>query len=158
MFDRFRRLGDPETQSQDGLTNETNNLTSLSWETRLYCFAGCLILSLVCSFLGSPLLFAGKMSGFAVMVSLGSIISIIGTFFLAGPMKQLKSMFEMTRLIATLVYILMIVLTLVAGLVLRNPPLALICVLGQYLAMAWYSISYIPYARQMVGSCFGKCF
>lgn len=79
-------------------------------------------------------------------------------------MKQLKSMFEMTRLIATLVYILMIVLTLVAGLVLRNPPLALICVLGQYLvsssrpalilvlndgfqAMAWYSISYIPYAR-----------
>lgn len=71
------------------------------------------------------------------------------TFFLSGPLKQLKKMFEPTRLVATLVFLAMIVLTLVAGLILRNPVLALICIIAQYLAMAWYSLSYIPYARYL---------
>ncbi|KAI1721574.1 got1/Sft2-like family domain-containing protein [Ditylenchus destructor] len=111
---------------------------------------------MICSILGSPLIFAGKLTGFAVMVSLGSVISIISTFFLSGPVKQLKKMFEPVRIIATLIYIVMIIFTLIAGLVLKNPPLALICIIGQYLAMAWYSLSYIPFARQMVSGCFGK--
>ncbi|KAI1728982.1 got1/Sft2-like family domain-containing protein [Ditylenchus destructor] len=168
MFGRLQRVvnptpssSDPETQSQQGLTSEASNslfdeITTLSWETRLYCFAGCFILSMICSILGSPLIFAGKLTGFAVMVSLGSVISIISTFFLSGPVKQLKKMFEPVRIIATLIYIVMIIFTLIAGLVLKNPPLALICIIGQYLAMAWYSLSYIPFARQMVSGCFGK--
>ncbi|KAK5972284.1 Vesicle transport protein [Trichostrongylus colubriformis] len=32
------------------------------------------------------------------------------------------------------------------GLVLKNTPLALVSIGGQYIAMAWYSLSYIPYA------------
>lgn len=69
------------------------------------------------------------------------------TFFLTGPIKQLKKMFEPVRLVATLVYLFMIILTLVAGLFFKSPILAIICIIMQYLAMAWYSISYIPYAR-----------
>ena len=65
-----------------------------------------------------------------------------------GPIKQLKKMFERGRFIATLIYLIMIALGLVAGLLLQNPPLALLFVIGQYLAMFWYSISYIPFARQ----------
>lgn len=71
------------------------------------------------------------------MVSLGGVISLISTCFLTGPIKQLKKMFEPTRLIATIVYILMIVLTLIAGLVMKNVPLAVIATVGQYIAMAW---------------------
>uniref|UniRef100_A0A915EKD2 Vesicle transport protein n=1 Tax=Ditylenchus dipsaci TaxID=166011 RepID=A0A915EKD2_9BILA len=167
MFDRLHRVvnpsqpsADPESQSQQELTSELNEITNLSWETRIYCFAGCFILSMVCSILGSPMLFVGKLTGFAVMVSLGSVISIVGmcfsphvflqpsckfsSFFLSSPMKQLKKMFEPVRIVATLLFLIMIVLTLVAGLVLINPALAVICIIGQYLAMAWYSLSYIP--------------
>lgn len=64
-----------------------------------------------------------------------------------GPMKQLQKMFERGRFIATFIYLATIVLTLVAGLVLSNPPLAVLFVINQYIAMAWYSISYIPFAR-----------
>jgi hypothetical protein len=136
---------------------QSPRLTDLSWELRLYCFAGCLILSIIASILGAPFLFYAKYSEFAVMVSLGSIISIVGTFFLSGPMKQLKNMFDPTRLIATIIYLIMIVLTLVAGIVLRNPILAIICIVGQYAAMIWYSISFIPFARETLIGCFGKC-
>ncbi|NWY37107.1 SFT2B protein, partial [Sylvia atricapilla] len=40
---------------------------------------------------------------FAVFYTLGNIASIGSTMFLMGPMKQLKRMFEPTRLIATIV-------------------------------------------------------
>lgn len=57
---------------------QTARVTDLSWETRVYCFLGCFILSMVCSILGSPFMFAGKVAEFAVMVSLGAVISIGG--------------------------------------------------------------------------------
>lgn len=44
----------------------------------------------------------------------------------------------------------MIALTLIAGLTLRNAPLAISCIVGQYIAMIWYSLSYIPYARSVL--------
>jgi len=158
MFDRYRPSSDPETGStREVIEGSSNKLSDLSWETRLYCFAGCIVLSIITSVLSSPFLFVGKLSEFTVMTSLGSIISIGGTFFLSGPLNQLKKMFEPSRLIATLVYLLMIALTLIAGLVLRNPVLALIFIFGQYVAMAWYSLSFIPYARETALRCFGNC-
>ncbi|TKR92980.1 hypothetical protein L596_007522 [Steinernema carpocapsae] len=165
MFDRFKRsVGinmEPEApppEPETGVMNDLNELTTLSWETRLQCFVACFILSLFCSLSSTALLFAGKMTGFCILVSLGSILSIGGTCFLMGPVQQLQKMFESTRLVATIVYLAMIVLTLVAGLVLRNGALALIFVIGQYIAMAWYSISYIPFARDFVSKLMCSCF
>ncbi|KAI6178202.1 Vesicle transport protein [Aphelenchoides besseyi] len=160
MFDRFRRSvpADLETQSTQGIIEEdTTQLSGLSYETRLYCFAGCLILSILTSVLGSPFMFVGKFAEFAVLTSLGAIISIGGTFFLTGPKKQLLSMFEPRRLIATLLYLLMIVLTLMAGLVWRNPILAIVCVVVQYVCMVYYSLSFIPYANQLLTRLLGRC-
>ncbi|KAK0425846.1 hypothetical protein QR680_009423 [Steinernema hermaphroditum] len=166
MFDRIRRgvginmgPGPSQTETQStGVMNDLNEMTTLSWETRLQCFVGCFILSVFCSLCSTALLFAGKIAGFCILVSLGSILSIGGTCFLMGPFKQLQKMFEPTRLIATVVYITMIVLTLIAGLVLHNGALALIFVIGQYIAMAWYSISYIPFARDFVSKLLCSCF
>ncbi|CAD5211585.1 unnamed protein product [Bursaphelenchus xylophilus] len=160
MFDRLRSqsTSDVEVNGAQPAAGESQRVTDLSWELRVYCFIGCFILSMVCSLLGSPFIFAGKLTEFAVMVSLGSIISIGGTFFLSGPLNQLKKMFEPTRLVATLIYILMIILTLITGLLLRNGVLAVLCIIGQYLAMGWYSLSYIPYAREVLWSFFNRCF
>jgi len=99
----------------------------------------------------------GKFAEFAIMTSLGAILSLIGTFFLSGPLNQLKKMFEPTRLIATIVYLTSIVFAILAGLVLKNPVLAIICVAVEYAAMIWYSLSFIPYARETLWSCFAKC-
>lgn len=67
-------------------------------------------------------------------------------------------MFAPTRLVATTVYIVFIVMTFIAGLVLKNNALAIVSIGGQYVAMAWYSLSYIPYARETVLRIFGNCF
>ncbi|VDM41533.1 unnamed protein product [Toxocara canis] len=162
MFDRLKRTvgfggssEEPEppqpvvTQPQNGAEEEDDFtvITSLSWDLRVQCFIGAFFLSLLCSMLGSALLFTRRVTGFCVMVSLGSVISLIGTCFLMGPIKQLQKMFERGRFIASSIYLATIVLTVVAGLVLSNPPLALLFVILQYIAMAWYSISYIPFAR-----------
>lgn len=82
---------------------------------------------------------------------------ICRTFFLSGLRNSLKKMAEPSRLIASIVYFLMIGLTLFAGLSLRSPPIAIFCIIGQYLAMFWYSITYIPYARFFVSTDQGRC-
>ncbi|NWR48291.1 SFT2B protein, partial [Regulus satrapa] len=67
-------------------------------------------LSLNVSFQGSCLLWIPKkgLVLFAVFYTLGNIASIGSTLFLMGPMKQLKRMFEPTRLIATVVMLVSI--------------------------------------------------
>jgi len=137
--------------------SDLNEVTTMNWNTRMQAFLGCFVLGLICSLLGSVLLLKAKMTGFCILTSLGSILSLISTCFLMGPFKQLKKMFDPIRIVATIVYISMIVLTLLAGFVWSSPPLAFLFVIGQYIAMAWYSLSYIPYARDAVSRCLCAC-
>jgi hypothetical protein len=62
-------------------------------------------------------------------------------------------MFDPTRLIATCVYLGSILLTLVAALVFKVAALVILCGIVQYLAMIWYALSYVPFARQAVIGC-----
>ncbi|XP_014677572.1 PREDICTED: vesicle transport protein SFT2A-like isoform X2 [Priapulus caudatus] len=94
---------------------------------------------------------------FAVCYTIGNIIALSGTFFLMGPLSQLKKMFAMTRLIATIVMLVALVLTLMAALWWDNPGLTILFVIIQFVAMLWYSISYIPYARDAVKKCAEGC-
>ncbi|KAI6182718.1 Vesicle transport protein [Aphelenchoides bicaudatus] len=174
MFDRFRRQQQGDPEGEQSVEGDSSRLTDLSFELRLYCFGGCLVLSMLTSILGSPFVsfknnlcfmfigyllkvFAGKFAEFAVMTSLGAIISLVGTFFLSSPIGQLKKMFEPTRIVCTLIYLLSITLALISGLVLKNPVLAIICIVVEYAAMIWYSLSYIPFARETIWSFVGKC-
>ncbi|VDM60765.1 unnamed protein product [Angiostrongylus costaricensis] len=120
--------------------------SSLTWETRLQCFVGCLLLSVISSICAGYLLLLTKVNGFCIMSSIGAILSIASTCFLMGPVEQCRKMFDKTRWLASLLYVGFIALLLLA-LILKNAPLALVCIGGQYIAMAWYSFSYIPYAR-----------
>uniref|UniRef100_A0A158Q811 Vesicle transport protein n=1 Tax=Elaeophora elaphi TaxID=1147741 RepID=A0A158Q811_9BILA len=168
MLQRVYRLFDDDDESQDVANlsnsptdgtsqNQFDETSSLSWDLRIQCFLGCLCLSVICSLGGSALLFNWRLTGFTVMVSLGSILSLFGTCFLMGPLKQLQKMFERGRFLASLMYLLSIVFTLIAGLVFSSPPLALVFLVGQYIAMAWYSITYIPFARYNF-VLFNNCF
>ncbi|XP_050188574.1 vesicle transport protein SFT2B isoform X1 [Myiozetetes cayanensis] len=133
--------------------------TSLGWGTRVKGFVACFAIGCLCSLLGSCLLWIPKkgLILFAVFYTLGNIASIGSTLFLMGPMKQLKRMFEPTRLIATVVMLLCLILTLCSAFWWHKAGLALLFCILQFFAMAWYSISFIPYARDAVKKCISVC-
>ncbi|KAG9493644.1 hypothetical protein GDO78_001498, partial [Eleutherodactylus coqui] len=82
---------------------------------------------------------------------------VSSTCFLMGPLKQLKKMFEPTRLIATIIMLLCLICTLCAAFWWHKKGLVLLFCILQFLAMTWYSISYIPFARDAVIKCFSSC-
>ncbi|NWS95676.1 SFT2A protein, partial [Mionectes macconnelli] len=89
--------------------------STLSFGTRVRWFAICFVAGIVCSFLGTALLWLPKgIKLFAVFYTLGNIAALASTCFLMGPLKQLKAMFDPKRLIATVVMLLCLVLTLCA--------------------------------------------
>ena len=72
------------------------------------------------------------------------------TFFLNGPLAQLKSMFIMDRIVATLMYLGTLALTLTLALTGQPIGWVIASLVVQMLAMCWYALSYIPYGREMV--------
>ena len=106
---------------------------------------------------GTSQLLAGSVSSSCISRSPEIIQYFISsTIFLMGPVKQLKNMFAKTRLVATVVMIVAFVLTLCSAFWWKKNVLALMFVVIQFCAMTWYSISYIPYARDACCSCVDK--
>lgn len=114
---------------------------------------------------------APKIRGFVILFSLGNIIALCryhpimlscslstpsycSTMFLVGPMNQFRRMFDKIRIVATIVYLSLIGLTLFFAFK-KRMTLALICSILQLLALLWYGLSYIPYARTLVKKCLG---
>uniref|UniRef100_A0A8C5P296 Vesicle transport protein n=1 Tax=Jaculus jaculus TaxID=51337 RepID=A0A8C5P296_JACJA len=121
--------------------------SSLSWDTRIKGFIACFALGILCSLLGTCLLWVPRKSLqlFAVFYTIGNILSIGSTIFLMGPLNQLKRMFAPTRLIATILVLW------------HKKGLSLIFCILQSLALTWYSLSFIPFARDAVKKCFAVC-
>lgn len=156
-MDKLRRAlsGEEETRSADeetGFASQFRDATTLSWTTRIKGFAFCFGLGFLFSILGAFFLaIPGKgLKLFAIFYSIGNITSIASTLFLMGPVKQLKKMFNSTRVLSTITALTFLVLTLVSALVIKKTGLTFLCCIIQFLAMTWYSLSYIPYARDAV--------
>eukprot|EP00834_Sanchytrium_tribonematis_P001498 NODE_37_length_35953_cov_1.028037.p11 type:complete len:149 gc:universal NODE_37_length_35953_cov_1.028037:4697-4251(-) len=138
-------------------SNDRDNLGSmfsLTYTQRMYAFIGCIITGFVISFLSTLFLSIGLVGLFAILYTVGNVISLFSTGFIIGFKRQLGSMFASSRILATILYIVMMVLTLVVAIVLQNKALVFVCIILQYLALVWYSLSYIPYARAAVGRMF----
>jgi hypothetical protein len=134
--------------------DEPNDLCpTLSFQQRLYGFVGSLILGFMFAFMSWASLIRGNLVMFAIMVTLSNAVSIGGSFFLAGPVKQIQRMFEETRMIATIVYLVSMVLTILVAVSLKITALVILCCVVQYCAMIWYGLSYIPFARNAVKGC-----
>ncbi|XP_043925461.1 vesicle transport protein SFT2A isoform X2 [Protopterus annectens] len=119
-MDKLRRVLNGQEDEEQGLTSQVLDGTSLSFGTRLKWFAICFVSGILCSILGTALLWI-NVKLFAVFYTLGNLAALASTCFLMGPVKQLKRMFEPTRLIATIVVILCLILTLCAALWGRGP-------------------------------------
>ncbi|XP_010370073.1 vesicle transport protein SFT2B isoform X2 [Rhinopithecus roxellana] len=146
-MDKLKKvLSGEDTEDRSGLS-EVVEASSLSWGTRIKGFIACFAIGILCSVLGTLLLWVPRkgLHLFAVFYTFGNIASIGSTIFLMGPVKQLKRMFEPTRLIATIMVLW------------HNKGLALIFCILQSLALTWYSLSFIPFARDAVKKCFAVC-
>ncbi|XP_007987803.2 vesicle transport protein SFT2B isoform X2 [Chlorocebus sabaeus] len=146
-MDKLKKvLSGQDTEDRSGLS-EVVEASSLSWGTRIKGFIACFAIGILCSLLGTLLLWVPRkgLHLFAVFYTFGNIASIGSTIFLMGPVKQLKRMFEPTRLIATIMVLW------------HNKGLALIFCILQSLALTWYSLSFIPFARDAVKKCFAVC-
>lgn len=153
---KIKRAFGAEDDQEQGIVTEISDATSLSWSTRIKCFAVCFLCGVACSVLGAILLWR-SIRVFAALYAIGAIFSLTSTLFLVGPVKQLKNMFKEKRLIATIVMLASLVLTLCAAFWWKKNVLALLFCIIQYLAMTWYALSYIPFARDAVKKCFASC-
>ncbi|XP_076159475.1 SFT2 domain containing 2b [Alosa pseudoharengus] len=151
---------------QDGTTNDDSNIlqtvndaSTLSWGTRVKGFAICFVLGVLCSVLGTCLLWipGAGLAVFAVLYTGGNFASLASTMFLMGPLNQLKRMCEKTRALATAIMLTCLILTLCAAFWWKNNGLALLFCILQFLAFAWYGLSYIPFARDAVMKLFSAC-
>ncbi|ENN77852.1 vesicle transport protein SFT2B [Dendroctonus ponderosae] len=160
MMDKLKRVlsGNDTPDEESGIMSQLNEASTLSWSTRIKAFLACFIIGILLTFLGSFALFFGKgLKIFAVFYTLGNIISLLSTCFLMGPCNQLQKMFHSSRAIATCLVLGSIVMTLLSALVFKNAGLALLFIIMQSLAMTWYSLSYIPYARDAVKKTVSSC-
>uniref|UniRef100_A0A668T3S4 Vesicle transport protein n=1 Tax=Oreochromis aureus TaxID=47969 RepID=A0A668T3S4_OREAU len=141
-MDKLRRvLSGREDNEELGLTAQVLDASTLSYSTRVKWFVICFAAGILCSILGTALLFLPNgLKLFAVFYTLGNIAALSSTCFLMGPLKQLKRMFEPTRLIATIVVLLCLVLTLCSVFWWGKKGLAIIFCILQFLAMTWLSV------------------
>ncbi|XP_005443166.2 vesicle transport protein SFT2A-like isoform X2 [Falco biarmicus] len=156
-MEKLRRVLTGQDDEEQGLTAQVLDASTLSFGTRIRWFAICFVAGVVCSILGASLWFLKGIKLCAVFYTLGNIAALASTCFLMGPVKQLKAMFEPKRLIATILVLLFLVLTLCAVFWWNKKGLALLFCILQMLAMTWYSLSYIPFARDAVIKCFTSC-
>uniref|UniRef100_A0A8B9I572 Vesicle transport protein n=1 Tax=Anser brachyrhynchus TaxID=132585 RepID=A0A8B9I572_9AVES len=145
-MEKLRRVLSGQDDEEQGLTAQVLDASTLSFSTRVKWFAICFIAGVVCSILGTGLLWLPKgIKLFAVFYTLGNISALASTCFLMGPLKQLKTMFEPKRLVATVVMLVNTLFFLASSW--NKKGLALLFCILQFLAMTWYSLSYIPFAR-----------
>ncbi|KAI9358575.1 SFT2 domain-containing protein [Zopfochytrium polystomum] len=114
------------------------------------CFGGGFIVTI----LSSLFLATGNILLFALFYTFGNILSLMSTGFLIGFGKQVKKMFDSSRLISTIIYLASIVATLLVAILLGSVFLVIICLIVQFFALFWYSASYVPFVQDMIKNCF----
>mmetsp|Transcript_3920 Transcript_3920/g.7573 ORF Transcript_3920/g.7573 Transcript_3920/m.7573 type:complete len:194 (-) Transcript_3920:14-595(-) len=127
----------------------------LTMQQRLYGVLACFSAGLLVSALSSMFLWSFKTRQFAVFYTIGNILAMGSTLFLVGPRRQCTVMFKNERRIATCVYFFAMFLTLITAFSLEHAAApCLVLIIIQFSAGVWYTLSFIPFARQSCKSCF----
>jgi len=137
-------IGNPDFA---GIQNDSC-FPSLGFKQRLMGFVGVAILGGVLGGIGIYFLFVQQYVEFGIFYTLASLCTLFSTMFFVGPLKQLKRMIKPHRAIASAVWILTMILTIVFAIV--GIPIAVVfCVIVQFVAFIWYSLTYMPFVRRL---------
>lgn len=159
-FKQMVGLEKPEEKTwQDEMEEEFDEMCGLTRTQRLYGFGICFALGWLVSFLACFALpqIGSNPAKFALLYTLGNIIALCSTCCMWGPCHQAKSMFKATRVGATIVYFIAMILTIFVAFYTKNAWLVILCLIFQLLAMIWYVASYFPYGRKIILNCCGSC-
>ena len=139
-----------------GNDNENDSIfPSLSLKERLIGFAICFGLGMLFQFMsmGSIVgVLLGRPNKFAFLYTCGNIISIFGTFFLVGPVRQFKNMTNPYRRKASMIFLSAIVLTFISLYILHSKILTVLFVIIQFGAYIYYIMSYVPYGQECLNA------
>jgi len=124
----------------------------LSYKTRVIGWLACSITGMVLSFIVSFVFVFSNfdVAAFAVLYSIGQILSIAGSCFLSTPAGQWKDMKKKSRIIPSILYVSSIILTLVVALATNIKGLVLLFLIIQIFAYYWYTITFIPFGQKIV--------
>lgn len=150
MLDKFKAAVGMQEQQEKGLLGQIDEAVTLSWKNRLIGFGCCFAFGLLLTFISIPMLWTMQVTKFAVLYSVGSVVSILSTLFLMGPVKQFQRMLEEKRILATIVYIGAIGATLAVAFTTHNAGACLILLVVQICAMVWYVLTWIPGGQAML--------
>ncbi|CCW70833.1 unnamed protein product [Phytomonas sp. Hart1] len=134
---------DPDLLLQD----EGQLIKGLTWTQRIQGFLIFVSLGFFANMMGYLALGMGVYWKYTVLTTMGSIISTFSTMILMGPMTQLQSMMDERRRGATLLYFGTLIMSLILAFSFKSLILCALCGFLQYLALFWYSLSYIPYGQ-----------
>lgn len=152
LQERIRSIGgtddDLEDEENQSLLQQLQEASTLNRTQRMLGFGVCFLMGMLLSML-SPY-FILRPVKLATSLTLGNALSIGSMMFLMGPAKQCQSMMDSKRRTATLIYMGSLVLTLLAAFLVKSRLLCLVCIVVQYSALLWYSLSYIPYGQSML--------
>jgi hypothetical protein len=144
---------DPATLKEQTLSEELSEMTSLTAKQRLGGFFLSLIMGITfiviaLGFVPTIALFGKK---FAFFFTCGNFFCVASTAFIVGLAAQIRGMFEAHRSQAALAYVSTFLLTLISALYWRSSVLSIIFSVAQVASVLWYALSYIPFARRVVG-------
>ncbi|EOD03870.1 hypothetical protein EMIHUDRAFT_360512 [Emiliania huxleyi CCMP1516] len=139
-----------------GVPGADSMCPSLTFKQRLYGTVGCFCVGFVFSLMGTLLWWTGHVAGFALLYTLGNVVSMAGTGFLIGPRRQLRNMCKSSRQYATALYFTMMLLTIFAAISGWSAISILVFCILQWCAMVWYVASYIPYGQRMLKKILGN--
>lgn len=94
---------------------------------------------------------------YALIFSFCQILNIAGSCFLSTPKGHIKAMKKKSRIIPSVIYISMIIITIIIAVATGVKGLVLLCVIILTIAYYWYTISFIPFGNKILKKICGSC-
>ncbi|RKP10657.1 Got1/Sft2-like family-domain-containing protein [Thamnocephalis sphaerospora] len=138
MKNPFASQSAVSTGGPSDLMDDACDFCTLTKKQRLYGWLMCFVIGFILTILSTLCLLTLNITGFAIIYTLGNLISLGSTGFLIGPLRQLKTMFAKVRVFATIIYLVLLVATLVEAITLKNFVLTIILCILQFCALFWY--------------------
>jgi hypothetical protein len=95
---------------------------------------------------------------YAILFALCQILNIAASCFLSTPKGHIKAMKKKHRIIPSILYILMIIITIVLAVATNIKALVFISVIILTICYYWYTISFIPCGTTVLKKACGCCF
>ena len=145
-------------------TGDKCDCCEMSWKARVTGAITCCGVGIIISIFSFLALATGNLSAFTAIYTIGTIVSIAGSFFIAGIRRHLERLKCVAHAVSAACLIAFIVMVFVSTCSIKGTGgtiLALICILGQMISITLFTITLNSVmwasAKAILGRCFPCC-